>query len=243
MPVPVISDEFPLLLAQVGEAFNLTLYATESPTSWAWSNLPTGLSFNTTTGVLTGAPTTAGVSTCALTATNGSGTSAPINFVFKVIASALDDHGLVDLDFDLQTGLVVNPKITTGPQLFGKDGDKIGIALGLVRAGALRTLDVTNVKVTVRNSYDEGEICTVYDAAPAAPLDAQAPRYRLLFDLTAADILNTIAEFEGKPVPFELAAKIDIELTYTIEEIDSITEAVRTSVSFAMHLAKSLATP
>lgn len=242
MPAPVISDVIPLMLLQVGEPINYTPLASETPTSWACSGLPTGVSINTTTGVISGTPTTAGASTCSLTATNGSGTSLAVVFIFKVVASALDDDGLVRINFDLQTGLVTNPAISSGPQVFGKDGNVIGFALGLVRDGVLKSLDLTNVKVTLRDSYDQGDICTLYDAAPGAPLDALAPRYRVLFDLTADAILGTISEHEGDAVPNELAAKLDIELTFDIAEIASITEAKRTSVSLALHLAKALAT-
>jgi hypothetical protein len=58
----------------VGIAFNYAITASNSPTSYQASNLPAGLSINTTTGVINGTPTTAGSKSVLISATNGSGT-------------------------------------------------------------------------------------------------------------------------------------------------------------------------
>ena len=60
--------------ANVGTAFNYTTTASGTPTSYAATGLPSGLSINTTTGVISGSPTTVGSSNVSLTATNATGT-------------------------------------------------------------------------------------------------------------------------------------------------------------------------
>jgi len=72
---PVISSS----LAQsgtVGSAFNYQITASGSPTSYGAAVLPAGLTLNTSTGAITGSPTTAGTSNVSISATNGSGTGA-----------------------------------------------------------------------------------------------------------------------------------------------------------------------
>lgn len=58
----------------VGTAFTYAIAASNSPTSYQASNLPAGLSVNTTTGVISGTPTTAGTRSVLVSATNASGT-------------------------------------------------------------------------------------------------------------------------------------------------------------------------
>lgn len=58
----------------VGSAFNYQITATNSPTSYIAVGLPAGLSYNSTTGLISGTPTTAATSNVTFTATNAGGT-------------------------------------------------------------------------------------------------------------------------------------------------------------------------
>lgn len=62
-----------------GTAFNYTISATNSPTSFsiASGSLPSGLTLSSTTGVIAGTPTATGTFNATVTATNASGTSDP----------------------------------------------------------------------------------------------------------------------------------------------------------------------
>lgn len=57
-----------------GSAFSYNITATNSPTSYNATGLPTGLSVNTSTGAITGTPSVSGTFNVTITATNGSGT-------------------------------------------------------------------------------------------------------------------------------------------------------------------------
>ena len=58
----------------VGQAFSYQITASNSPTSYNAANLPAGLSVNTSSGAITGAPTAAGASSVTISATNAGGT-------------------------------------------------------------------------------------------------------------------------------------------------------------------------
>lgn len=57
-----------------GSAFSYSITATNTPTSYGASGLPTGLSLNSSTGAITGTPTQSGTFTVNLSATNAGGT-------------------------------------------------------------------------------------------------------------------------------------------------------------------------
>jgi len=64
---------------QAGSSYNYTLSATNSPTSFTLTSgtLPLGLNFNSSTGLISGIPTTAGTYNVYFTASNSAGTSSP----------------------------------------------------------------------------------------------------------------------------------------------------------------------
>jgi len=75
--------------ATVGTAIsNYTIAATNSPTSYNATSLPAGLSVNTSTGVISGTPTTAGTVNTSIRATNAGGTGSA-TLVFTVAAAPI----------------------------------------------------------------------------------------------------------------------------------------------------------
>src|SRR5207245_909953 len=73
----------------VGSPFSYQITATNSPTSFNASGLPTGLSVNAGTGLISGTPTTAGTSSVTLSAANAGGTgTATLNLTINATVSA-----------------------------------------------------------------------------------------------------------------------------------------------------------
>ena len=73
IPAPVISSAT-TASGTVGTAFSYNITASSSPARYNATGLPAGLSVNTSTGAISGTPTTTGTSSVTLSATNGSGT-------------------------------------------------------------------------------------------------------------------------------------------------------------------------
>jgi hypothetical protein len=80
------------------QPFSRTLTATNSPTSWSATGLPSGATLNSS-GVLSGTVSAAGNYTINVTATNAYGTSSPISFTLSIVtvaqaglAVATNDH-------------------------------------------------------------------------------------------------------------------------------------------------------
>jgi alpha-tubulin suppressor-like RCC1 family protein len=70
---PVITSSL-TVTGQVGAAFSCQVTATNSPTSYNATGLPPGLSVDTSTGLITGTPTTAGTNHITISASNSGGT-------------------------------------------------------------------------------------------------------------------------------------------------------------------------
>ena len=142
LPAPVISSAG-TATTTTGAAFTYQIVASNSPTSYGASGLPTGLSINTTTGAITGTPTSAGLATITLSATNAQGTgtatlalmvnqSAPVissvgtatatagtAFTYQIVASnspaSYDAAGLpTGLSINTTTGAITGTPTTAG---------------------------------------------------------------------------------------------------------------------------------
>jgi chitodextrinase len=88
--VPVITSAW-AAAGTSGAAFTYQITATNSPTSYNATGLPANLGINTTSGYISGTPTTAGTFTVIITATNASGTSSGIGLTLTIGAGVQND--------------------------------------------------------------------------------------------------------------------------------------------------------
>src|SRR5207237_6069078 len=71
-----------------GSPFSYTITATNNPTSFTASPLPAGLTINTSTGLISGTPTSAGTTNVTITASNGAGTCNSASAILVITISS-----------------------------------------------------------------------------------------------------------------------------------------------------------
>lgn len=88
LPLPVITSTT-FIVGRQGAVINYQMTASNLPTGYDIVGLPDGLTFNTTTGVLTGEPVDGGASTVLLSATNATGTVSEFGTIYILSADPL----------------------------------------------------------------------------------------------------------------------------------------------------------
>ncbi len=87
-PAPSITGDTAFYVTQGVPVSGITIGASNSPTNFSATGLPTGLTINAASGAITGTPSVNGVITSEVTATNGNGNSAVTPLIFTIAASS-----------------------------------------------------------------------------------------------------------------------------------------------------------
>jgi hypothetical protein len=92
-PVTPVITSASAASATVGSAFNYSITAANSPTSYGATGLPAGLNVNTTSGVISGTPTAVGTYSVTISATNTAGTGSQTLSI--TVVNATDPAGMI----------------------------------------------------------------------------------------------------------------------------------------------------
>jgi len=235
---PVISSS----LAEsgtVGVAFNYQITASSIPTSFIATGLPTGLSVNTTTGAITGAPAGAGTSNVSISATNGSGTGTAATLVITVSPSGGGVTNLLSEDFlSLTTGSESTPstiEVTTALTANFPTSTKAFSAGGKVKLGS-GTLPGSITSKTLDLSRNGGVFTVSFDVKGWTTIEGQIKvTVGSLAPQTVAYIATTSStSYETKTLSFtggQANSTVKIETTAKRAFIDNVIVATSSSSS------------
>src|SRR5438067_1194781 len=157
-PPPVITSPA-TATGQVGVAFSYQITATNNPTSYNATGLPAGLTVNTSTGLISGTPTTAGTYTVTISATNAGGTgSATLTLTIKpptpVITSPLTATGQAGVAFSYQITATNSPTSFNVTGLLPA-GLSVNTSTGLI-SGTPTTAGTYTVTISATNAGGTG---------------------------------------------------------------------------------------
>lgn len=247
MSVPVITPVITSLPNDgIGIPWSYNLVATNTPTSWAVSGLRNGLSVDTSTGLISGTPTAAGHLNCRAVATNGSGDSAPMDFVIIIPGTgAYDGPGvLVDVelsDMSVRTGIVLAAgKDQAAPILYGVTGNTIQLAVGFVRNGALVPCSIASLDLRLKEfEPDPRLLITTGDFDPIDTVNG--PRYLMQVDLTSSMLLNVESNYEDdNETAYDALARITANFLVADIPSGDVGPKERSSQLFGVRLSRNL---
>jgi hypothetical protein len=244
MAIPVISNTTSVLGYRKGQYFEYQMQATNTPTSWTGNGLPSGMAISST-GLVSGAATAAGVYLVRVIATNGDGPSAPLELAMGIEDTNFNDGIGIEVNIDLRSGAVSVPGITpsgsNGSQavMFLKYGDKVFLDIGFLKGEELQTMAMASIVMNVREF--DGETALVQSNGGLEIIGtSDRPRYRILVDLDTPELLNALGNYQNDyQTTFDAIAEIEWRVDY-LEPGALSDEVIRSSKTFRIAIDRDL---
>jgi len=159
----------------IGTSFAYQIFAANGAASFTAAPLPSGLSFNTNTGLISGIPLSSGTFNIVLTATNSGGTSPPVTLVVTVISAAtqvpvinspLSAQGTVTVPFTYTISGTNNPSSYAAAPLPG--GLSVDLNTGVI-SGVPASSGTYSVSLTATNTIGPSAPATLTLTINPAP--------------------------------------------------------------------------
>ncbi len=168
-PVITSADPSPLTVSAAMTPYQIV--AINSPTAYAVSGLPVGLSLNAVTGLISGTPSVAGIYAVSVNAANGSGTGTTVSLAFTVgLVSAI--NSVLAVNGTVGTGLNYTLTGTNTPSSFNIGKLPAGLIANTTSgaiSGTPTVEGVTSLSVSANNATGAGATATLVITIVVAP--------------------------------------------------------------------------
>ena len=244
MAIPVISNTTSVLGFRKKQEFAYQPYASNTPTSWAATGLPTGVTINTTTGLISGAATIPGVYVVSLTASNATGPSTPHQIAIGIEDGPLNDSIGIEINVDVRTGYVAaSGQSQPDPDkavLFAKRGDVLFLDVGFWRDDVLQDLPTADLKFQMRE-FDGETILVTSNGLIEDIGTSDAPRYRIAVDFSGPELDGVLGGYESDlRTGFLAIAELQWILMHGSPALPTSETATRSSQTFRVYAQRDL---
>ena len=174
LPAPVITSGVAVSIT-VGVGYSYSITASNTPVSYGATGLPSGLSINTSTGVISGMPTTIGVSDVTISATNsgGTGTTTLIITIINAVPTAPVISGSTSISGTVSTSVSYTITASNSPTSYGATGLPTGLSINTstgVISGTPTSSGTSNVAISAINAGGTGTKTLTITINPLAPV-------------------------------------------------------------------------
>jgi hypothetical protein len=244
MAIPVISSTTSVLGYRKGQYFEYQMQATNTPISWTANGLPSGMVISSS-GLINGAATAAGVYLVKVIATNGDGPSAPLEVAMGIEDTNFNDGIGIEVNIDLRSGAVSVPGIAPSSSqarqavMFLKYGDKVFLDIGFLKGEELQTMAMASIVMNIRE-FDGETVLVQSNGGIEIIGTSDRPRYRILVDLETPDLVNALGNYQGDyQTTFDAIAEIEWRVDY-LEPGALSDEVIRSSKTFRIAIDRDL---
>jgi hypothetical protein len=236
MAVPTISPITSILGFRQYDYWEYQMAATNSPTSWTITGLPAGMSYNATTGRISGVALVEGVFDAKAVATNGDGASAELIFPIGIEFVAYAPNSAINLVQNTLTGEValLGSGGSTSATVSQKDGSPLPLfnaklgdnVLLFVRFwnGNYLDLELTNLRFALKEFDTNPRLILSNDGFVKRGVGPQT-YYIIHVSFAASKLKSALSSYEDERGTF-FAALCEIERTETNPVASEFTPAL-----------------